>query len=187
MLPRVCAAIVLPLFLASCSVLESNMDGQASTSNRGPFDASPNSPDAAERVRTMEVSTEVPQVGARQTGRHRGMARTDCNDDNDVQAAYSRALEDLRIKAANDGADCLRVLGSGPLDERGFCTDDYYRLNGVGFLVLNQNAGMTEGSNGNSVDSLTGRLEELDSLRSRGLITDGEYEQLREQVLNDAY
>jgi len=61
-----------------------------------------------------------------------------------------------------------------------------FQLTGVAFREENiPQGGMTGGQS--STDSLTARLEELDALLERGLLSDSEYEQLRERVLNEAY
>ncbi len=159
---------------------------ESSGSSRGMFAVTPDSADAAERAETMTLSTEVPDVGARNTGQRRGIARADCRSDDGLRAGYAGALEDLRIKAANDGADYLQVLGSGPLESRGFCDEDYYRIDGRGYRTDNIASGGSSGG-GNNADSLTGRLEELQALRDRDLITEQEYQELRERVLTDPY
>lgn len=143
---------------------------------------------AAETLSTpgLTVSTDDPETFSRQVGRYTTYARTDCNSDRERRAAFNETLEKLRANAVEDGADYLRVLGTGSLESRGLCHNDMFQLTGVAFREENiPQGGMTGGQS--STDSLTARLEELDALLERGLLSDSEYEQLRERVLNEAY
>ena len=132
----------------------------------------------------VELGLEPPQFDARSTGRHRGITRANCNSTSSLEAAQKEALELLRRRAANNGADYVRLAGSGDLEDRGFCSEGFFRVDGEGFVELDlQPAQAGE----NVADSLTARLEELDALLERGLINQSEYDQLREQVLDEAY
>lgn len=176
------------LLLAGCSVSLPDLGGGDTDRARGMFAATPDSDAAAERAENMALSTEVPEAGALETGRHRGIARTNCNSDDGLEAGYENALEDLRIKAANDGADYLRVRGSGPIESRGFCDEDYYRVDGVGYRTdVADGSDGNGGRQGSNADSLTSRLEELEALRERDLISEDEYERLRERVMDEPY
>lgn len=143
---------------------------------------------AAETINTagLTVSVDDPETFSRQVGRYTTYARTDCNSDRERRAAFDETLEKLRTNAVEDGADYLRVLGTGALETRGLCHNDMFQLTGVAFREENIPQGMAGGGQG-STDSLTARLEELDALLERGLISDSEHQQLRERVLNEAY
>ena len=178
------------LVLAGCaSVLPERGDEQ--DDSRLLFATRPDSPEAAERAENMTIGTELPEGNAIDTGRARGVGRGDCRTPSGLEEGYDNALRDLRIKVANDGADYLQILGRGPIGERGMCDEGYYRIDGRGFRTQgfadSTTAGSASGNAGRSADSLTSRLEELEALRERGLITEQEYEQLRERVLSDPY
>lgn len=132
----------------------------------------------------VKLGTEPPEFNARSTGNHRGIAQASCNINRSLDAARDEALSLLRKRAASNGADYVRVSGSGDLMDRGFCVDGYLRIDGEGFVEL-KNTGTSD--RGQAVDSLSSRLEELEGLRDRGLLDQAEYEQLRERVLDEAY
>lgn len=179
--------ITTTFLLAGCGISMPELGSLGGDGSRGIFAAQPDSSAAATRAENMEISTEVPEVGARETGQRRGIARANCASDDGLETGYENALEDLRIKVANDGADYLRVRGSGDIESRGFCDENYYRIDGVGFRTDVANARSTDGNTASGADSLTARLEELEALRERDLITEEEYDRLRERVMNEPY
>lgn len=186
------ALIVPSLLLAGCA--GSGPDFGTNIGGVYLFSASPASEEAARRAEQMEIGVELPAGDAIDTGRRRGIASADCRRDEGRQAGYDEALQELTIKVANDGADYLQVLGNGPLESRGSCRDGYYRLSGRGFRTgdgesdprptmaeTDKPAETTPAEPG----SLTARLEEIETLRDRGLINRDEYEQLRQHILSN--
>jgi len=174
------------LFLSACGLMPSGSSEPASS-------AAPTSPSdtqaAVDNYPGIEVITSSPERFSRQLGRYTVYERTSCNRDSERREAFAATLQKLQAKAADDGADTVRVLGTGALESRGLCNNDMFQLTGVAFREENiqQNQASGGAGSGPQTDSLTARLEELDSLQERGLISESEYQQLREQVLNDAY
>ncbi len=171
-----CASLLL---LTGCGA---NLDLSTANLGLGASGSPQAAPTAASEV---VIGTEPPDFDARSTGRHRGIARANCNSNSSVEEARQEALELLRRRAANNGADYIRLTGSGSIDERGSCLDGFFRLDGVGFAELTTTRQADSGMS--PADTLTARLEELDALLERGLINQSEYDQLRQQVLDEAY
>ncbi len=173
------------LTLTACGMMPGSNDAASTEPPAEPAEIS------AEAVSTagLTVGTDDPESLSRQIGRYTTYARTDCNSDRARRAAFMETLEKLKANALDDGADYLRVLGTGGLETRGLCHNDMFQLTGVAFReeVFPQGMMMGNGGAQMTTDSLTSRLEELDALRERGLLTDGEYQQLRDRVLNEAY
>lgn len=183
------ATLTATLALGGCGVL-----GGGS----GNSDASEATP-----LSELEVGTEAAPRGYEQLGRYSGDVRTRCVTAGDREEAFERALERMREQASADGATYLRVLGTGSLEDRGVCDDDVFRITGLGFRAGGDApaptaSGDRTGEEGNDAatrsgdgeqagPSLTERLEEIETLRERGLIDAEEYEALRERVLERAY
>jgi len=142
------------------------------------------STDSSDTASAVDLGTDPPAFNARSTGSHRGIAKAECNIDRDLKAARREAERVLKTRAAAAGADYVHVSGSGPLDARGFCVDGYLRIDGEGFA---RQAPVEQDAADDTADSLSGRLEELEALRERGLLNQNEYQQLRERVLDEAY
>ncbi|RZU99033.1 SHOCT domain-containing protein [Spiribacter vilamensis] len=163
---------VATLFLAGCS-------GMGSLTSTDQADGEADRPPVE-----VELATEPPEFNARSTGQHRGIAMAECNTGIGLADARQEARDVLKRRAASNGADYVRVQGSGDLEDRGFCRDGYYRVIGDGFARLSEPA---RAATPDTTDSLSSRLEELEGLRDRGLLNQNEYEQLRERVLDEAY
>ncbi|PWG62032.1 SHOCT domain-containing protein [Sediminicurvatus halobius] len=183
------AGTAATLLLGGCSLL-----GGGSGDADGPVEATP--------LTELEVGAGAPPRGSEQLGRYTRTVNARCTSQNERNQAFEEALERLRRAASEDGATYLRVLGTGPLETRGFCDEDIFRLTGLGYRpglradsgggASSEPADDTSSSEGagrttTQRDSLTARLEEIEALRERGLITADEYEQLRERVLDQAY
>lgn len=171
------ATLAALITIAGCTTVSDVVLPEAET------DSSTN-PDSSTTEQGVELGTEPPTFNARSTGSHRGIAKAECNIDQDLETARREAEQLLRRRAAAAGADYVHVSGSGPLDARGFCVDGYLRIDGEGFA---RQAPVKRDTADNTADSLSGRLEELEALRERGLLNQNEYEQLRERVLDEAY
>lgn len=184
---RVWLACVMAGLVVGCSTNLSNKGSGSAEPSTALFAASPTSAAAAERLEKMESGTDVPAVNALETGRHRGIAKANCGSEDGLVAGYGDALKELRIKAANGGADYLRIRGTGPIESRGFCDEGYYRLDGTGYRIAAQANSGDKPASVTNADTLTERLEELEVLRERGLITNDEYVQLRQRVISEAY
>lgn len=170
--------------LTACGMMPGGDSDPEAAGSTAP--AEPAEPVSSNRFPELTVGTSTPDTFSRQLGRYTTYARTDCNNDRDQRAAFVETLDKLKGNAVEDGADYLRVLGTGELESRGLCHNDMFQLTGVAFREETLPQGGSAGG-GSNTDSLTSRLEELDTLRDRGLISDNEYQQLRERVLNEAY
>lgn len=182
------AGTAVTLLLGGCSLLGGGI-GDAPR----PADATP--------LSALEVGTRTAPRGSEQLGRYTRTVDTRCTSQRERSQAFEEALAGLRREASEDGATYLRVLGTGPLETRGFCDDDTFRLSGLGYRpgLAAESAASAGGEPAAGTgsrgtvdrstprDSLTARLEEIEALRERGLITADEYEQLRERVLDQAY
>ncbi len=166
------------LALSACSSLPDIIPGSSESAAES---AAPQS------FEGLEVGIDPASSYSRQVGRYTAYARTNCALERDRREAFTLTLNKLKADAVSDGADYLRVLGTGPLNNRGLCSNDNFQLTGIAMKreAIPQSNGASNG--GSVTDSLTARLQELDALRERGLISDNEYQQLRERVLNDAY
>ena len=186
--PRFLVSTALPLTLlvTACStgsVLESG-DGEVT-------DTAQDAP---------ELAREDPGPGFERMGTKTGFADGNCQGPR-ADTTRSSALDSLRERATASGADYVKVVGSGPMDERGMCANDVFRVSGVtyGRAASSEegapeaepdtggaSAGGTTTPEGAS-ESTADKLEELENLREEGLISDDEYERLREQVLDEAF
>lgn len=172
------------LTLTACGMMPGNDRDSAAEE---PAAAMTESSASAVTTAGLTVGVDDPEAFSRQVGRYTTYARTDCNSNRERRAAFAETLAKLQDNASNDGADYLRVLGTGALETRGLCHNDMFQLTGVAFREENLPQGNGGGSTTASTDSLTTRLEELDTLLERGLISDTEHAQLRDRVLNEAY
>lgn len=135
---------------------------------------------------SVVVSTDLPELTAQQTGLYNSARAANCRTVPGRQAAFDAALNELRDKAAQDGADHLRINGIGPLEERGDCSMQVFRMNGTGYAHL-PDTPEAAASAASIEDSLTTRLEEIDALLDRGLINREEHDDLRQRILDQAY
>mgnify|MGYP000686228425 CR=1 FL=1 len=186
----------LPIFAASLALTACGMmPGNTDTSAEAPAE----SPAQAGSVFTetlstpaLTVSTEPPGNDYYTLGQFTRYSRADCGIGMGRDAAVQEATRKLRDEAVSRDADYLYILGTGDLYERGMCDERMFQLTGKAFVkrapapAAGDNGGMGA-SAGGATDSLTARLEELDALLERGLINQSEYDQLREQVLDEAY
>ncbi|MFO8008487.1 MAG: SHOCT domain-containing protein [Candidatus Brocadiia bacterium] len=148
---------------------------------------------------TVELASEGPGSGFERTGTKTGFADGNCQGPR-ADAAREAALTSLRERASASGADYVKVVGSGPMEERGMCANDVFRVSGVTYkrAESGEEASEAEADAGaasadeptapeGTSESTADKLEELENLREEGLITDDEYERLREQVLDEAF
>lgn len=135
---------------------------------------------------SVVISRDLPELTAQQTGLYNSANAANCRTAPGRQAAFDAAIQALREKAARDGADHLRINGIGPLEERGDCSMNVFRLNATGYAHL-ADTPEAEASAPSVEDSLTTRLTEIDALLNRGLINRQEHSDLRERILDQAY
>lgn len=135
---------------------------------------------------SVEISTELPELTAQQTSLYNSARTANCRTAAGRQAAFDAAIQELREKAARDGADHLRINGLGPLEERGNCDMNVFRMNATGYIHLSDTP-EAAASAPSTEDSLTTRLNEIDVLLDRGLINRDEYRDLRQRILDQAY
>lgn len=146
----------------------------------------------------VRIGTEPAARGSEQVGRYTENVRTTCASALAEREAFDKALARLRERAGADGVSYLRVLGTGELEERGRCDEDFFRLSGIGYRDAPEAAGTParDGDRGGAeavsapqdrAGALTERLQELETLHERGLITAEEYRELRKRVLDQAY
>ncbi|MBS3785722.1 MAG: hypothetical protein KGY57_02825 [Gammaproteobacteria bacterium] len=135
---------------------------------------------------SVVVSADLPELTAQQTGLYNSAREANCRTVPGRQAAFDTAINELRQKAAQDGADHLRINGIGPLEERGNCSMQVFRMNGTGYAHLRDTTEAAAAAP-SIEDSLTTRLEEIDTLLDRGLINRTEHEDLRQRILDQAY
>jgi len=134
------------------------------------------------------VVADRPERTARELDRYTVFEDASCNNPSAQRDAFSAAVDRLKAKAGADGADMVRVLGTGSLRSRGMCSDDVFQLTGVAFIEAEAPTQTTTATSAPSTaDSLTARLEELEALEDRGLISEEELEQLRSRVLDEAF
>ena len=139
---------------------------------------------------SLIVSTESPGNDYLSLGQFTRYSRADCDIPSGRHGAVEETVRKLRDEAVARDADYLYILGTGDLFERGMCSERMFQLTGKAFverMPASSGNGAGGGSAGASTDSLTARLEELDALLERGLINQSEYDQLRQQVLDEAY
>mgnify|MGYP006914290817 CR=1 FL=1 len=122
------------LFLSACGLMPSG-------SSEPPSSAEATSPSdtqaAVDNYPGIEVITSSPERFSRQLGRYTVYERTSCNRDSERREAFAATLQKLQAKAAEDGADTVRVLGTGALESRGLCNNDMFQLTGVAFREEN--------------------------------------------------
>lgn len=142
-----------------------------------------------------------------------GYAEGEC-DGPRAERSLVQARADLRQRAAARGAEHVRVLGVGPLANRGHCQDDAFRVTGVPYVqatdseaserqtaddqaaeteTTTQDAGTLPKPDRRPTSSAersagtADKLAELEELREKDLISEQEYQRLRERVLDDAF
>lgn len=154
---------------------------------------------------SVELGTKEPGSGFERLQRLTGYADGDCEGPQ-ADDRLASARDDLRRRAAGSGADYVRVVGTGPLSERGRCSDEMYRISGVGYARASGNEASARSGDDSDTDKATQRtttesstpapdqerstadkLAELDELRERGLISESEYQRLRRKVLDEAF
>lgn len=177
---KICIPIIAGVLLVGCSAVGG---GSAAPQTRGVGDALQNEVTHAK----IAVITDSPDQNAQRRGRYTVFERVNCTDPRQLEAAFSASVDKLRAEALADSADMLRVLGTGDLRSRGLCNDSRFQLTGVAFSESAVVNGRESGGVFTQADSLTSRLEELEALRDRNLITSREYEQLRSRVLESAF
>ncbi len=139
---------------------------------------------------SLIVSTEAPGNDYVSLGQFTRYSRADCDIPSGRHSAVEETVRKLRDEAVKRDADYLYILGTGDVFDRGMCDERMFQLTGKAFAERTPTSGgnaATDGGMGGTTDSLTSRLEELDALLERGLINQSEYDQLREQVLDEAY
>ena len=164
-------------------------------------DTDARSPDAE----GVEVGKSEPRGDYRRVGRFYGFVSGECES---PRAAELRAatLESLRGHAGRHGADFVHVIGTGPVNDRPKCGNDEYRVSGVGYR-LDANAiaedeadADTAGTERRRSEPRAGetvstdqrgrtaeKLRELDTLREQDLVSESEYQRLRERILDEAF
>jgi hypothetical protein len=156
---------------------------------------------------TVQLTTEHPGTGYRRMSQMTGYAEGECQGPR-AERSLSQARSDLRERAAASGADYVRVLGVGPLANRGGCQDDTYRVSGVPYVKTDDTPSSDGGPSDDAdtsseaasssstpekrsepaADSSTAdKLAEIEALREKGLISEQEYQRLRERVLDEAF
>lgn len=162
---------------------------------------------------SVELATQAPGPDYEELQKVRGYSESECSGVR-LEEVRAAARSDLQRRAAGEGADYVRVIGNGPLAERGQCTNDFYRVSGMAYA--RQDAGgqaETEASRDDGSDTASERgdaddgssqadrrvsdassdksaadkLAELEEMRERGLISEAEYERLRQRILDDAF
>ncbi|GEM_PF-1095716 len=194
--PKSLPILAACLSLGACSMLPGIGDGESASPAEAEAEAS--APSAGDEfvssVSTPEltVSTQAPGNEFRQVDQFTRYARVNCNISSQRAAGLETIVRKLRDEAAAGNADYLRIVGAGPLYNRGICDEYQLQLSGTAYqrgAGGQTGSGQVDSSAGTApaTDSLAGRLEELEALRDRGLINQNEYEQLRERVLDEAY
>ena len=189
-IPKTLPVLAACLGLGACSMLPGNTDGDAAA----PTDRGESTPAFIETLGTpaLTVGLDAPGGEFRKVDQFTRYARVNCNISSKREAGVETIVERLRDQAAAADADYLRVLGTGPLYNRGICNERQLQLSGAIYRRDQMPAGTAATGSGGSAapaatDSLSSRLEELEGLRDRGLLNQNEYEQLRERVLDEAY
>ncbi len=156
-------------------------------------------------VDAVELGRKEPGSGFERLQRLTGYADGDCEGPR-ADDRLAAARDDLRRRAAGSGADYVRVVGTGALSERGRCSDEVYRITGIGYTRASGDKAPAR-SDGDSDAEATSKqattdesmpaqskerstadeLAELEELRQRGLISESEYERLRSNVLDEAF
>ncbi len=92
--------------------------------------------DAAPSTRTdskVTMATAAPGVGFQRLQTFMGYAEGECMEPR-ASKRIAQARADLQDRAAAAGADYVRVIGVGSIDQRGLCIDDFFRVTGVGYM-----------------------------------------------------
>ena len=155
----------------------------------------------------VEIGTETPDSGSEQLARIAGHGFGQCKRTKSNRA-WRSARAALRNSAAEHGADYVRLLGVGPLEDRGICTDDVARFSGIAYgknaadgLQDTASEGGPEKADTDSPKATdegtsaaaagqrdtASKLRELERLHGEGLISDSEYQRRREQILDAAF
>jgi len=190
--PKSLPLIVACLGLSACSMLPGPGNGEPAETAE--TEAPSQGDGFIESVSTPEltISTRAPGNEFRRVDQFTRYARVNCNIASQRDAGLEIIVRKLRDEAAAGNADYLRIVGAGPLYNRGICDEHQLQLSGSAYQRdMGGQTGTATGKAGGTAapatDSLSGRLEELEALRDRGLINQNEYEQLRERVLDEAY
>lgn len=150
---------------------------------------------AAESVR---VVAEKPQGNFEDLGRVTGYGGPGCDNPSTFEDSRRRAWISLRNKAAAEGATVVRVVGAGELESRGGCMRDQYQVTGIALRPGTETSAPEPASTAGDPApaaptaapesrSTADQLSELIELRERGLISEQEYQNLRDQVLENAF
>jgi len=157
--------------------------------------------DTQARAGSVRLATEAPGEGYTEMRSITGYAEGECQSPL-ADEHRAEALADLRQRAAATGADHVKVIGSGALAERGFCATDIYRVSGIGYRLEatadEAHAGESEAGDGAEVEApetpspetagdTAEKLRELEALREQDLVSESEYERLRERILDEAF
>lgn len=123
----------------------------------------------------------------------------------------SEAQKGLRQNAAAEGADYVWVTGDGPIEGRGKCSDDVFRLDGIAYSreagasspgtqpaseedaserqeqTRKRDRTKSSGAESSQTTGTAEKLSKLERLREQDLISESEYERLRQKVLDEAF
>jgi len=183
------AVIPLSLLVAACGILPGA--GAADTQAQGPDPES------------VEMATDEPGSGYQRLQKFNGYVKGECRSPR-AGKLRAEALDSLRLQAAKGGADYVHVIGTCPLEERPSCGNEVYRISGVGYRLAGAgddaaDTGSRAGGQGQSGKASQGtnapergkstaaKLRELEALREQDLISEAEYERLRERILDEAF
>jgi len=179
------AMLVLGPFVTACSTVP----------DAGSSDTQAHDP-AAQAVR---LTTEKPGNGYQRVARINAYYEAGCQDPR-ADEHKTEAFANLRQQAASNGADYVEVVGSGPLEERGVCADDLFRVTGVAYRSPHATEAAAASQSQMPADSSTAspspiddaasteaKLHELERLHEEALISDAEYGRLRQRVLEEAF
>jgi hypothetical protein len=156
---------------------------------------------------SIRLVAEKPAGRFEELDRITGYGGPGCGTQSGFDGSRERAFISLRNKAAVRGATHVRVLGTGDLESRGGCIQDQYQVTGIALRAIAaapENLSPTapqppSGESPADADqtqpgtveqqprSTADKLTELIELRERGLISEQEYQQLRDQVLESRF
>lgn len=152
----------------------------------------------------VEMGKSEPAGEYQRIGRFYGFVSGECES---PRAAELRAatLASLRGHAGRQGADFVHVIGTGPIKNRPQCGNDEYRVSGVGYRLdvsameegeadvdtPGRQRGRSEPRTGETVFTdqrgTAEKLRELGTLREQDLVSESEYQRLRERILDEAF
>lgn len=103
-----------------------------------------------------------------------------------AQGSYEGAVTDLKNQAFKIGADFVQIMTVTEPHVRPFCFDNVYRISGNAYRKVGDAPKSTTASPPTSAAtrSATQKLQELQDLRDKKLITADEYEKMRKQILS---